>query len=154
MATKNRVRQNVSPCNDPARHSRLTAMQIQRLRRFTLHVLLAWVLVLATGVANACVITMHLPIGGDTHQTMRDEADCHDHASNDTKPPCERCCDEPSALPQQAVKHGDPSGLFPAALPAPSFTHFAAGLAARLDSHQLRWRATVPIPIAFLRLAL
>ena len=142
-------------------------MQTQRLRRFALHVLLAWVLALATGVVNACVMQMHLPDSAhasahdghsfeeDAHHSMLDESDGHDPASHTGKPPSDRCCDEPSALPQQAVKQqSDSPGFFLAPLPAPAFTLFAAARAARFDSGRLRWGATIPIPIAFLRLAL
>jgi hypothetical protein len=149
------------------RHSALTAMQIQRLRRFALHVLLAWVFALATGVVNACVMQVDLPesahasahgghaLVGDADHSMPHETDGHEHESHAGKPPCERCCDEPSALPQQAAsqKSDSPSGFWLVSLPAPSFT-WAASRVARLDGIPPRWGATIPIPIAFLRLAL
>jgi len=36
-------------------------MQTQRLRRFALHVLLAWLFALATGFVNACVMQSQFP---------------------------------------------------------------------------------------------
>jgi hypothetical protein len=143
-------------------------MQTQRLRRFALHVLLAWLFALASGFVNACVMQSQFPDeaqavahGGhgpamDADHSMAHEAD-GDHGSHSGKPPCERCCDERTALPQQPAKlqSDTPSGFWLATLPAPLFTNPAASQTdARLDSSQLRWVATIPIPIAFLRLAL
>jgi hypothetical protein len=144
-------------------------MQTQRLRRFALHVLLAWLFALATGVVNACVMQSQFPgeqyavaHGDYSHATdadhsMAHEADGHDHGSHASKPPCERCCDDRTALPQQPIKlqTDSPSGFWLAAPPAPAVTNLAASQAdSRFDISQLRWIATVPIPIAFLRLAL
>lgn len=140
-------------------------MQTQRLRRLALHVLFAWLFVLATGIVNACVVRAELPdaahgghaLAMDGDQTTAHETLGHDHDDHSGKAPCERCCDEPSVLPQQPAKQqsDSPSGFWLAALPASSFTHPAASRAdARLDSSEIRWGASIPIPIAFLRLTL
>lgn len=144
-------------------------MQTQRLRRFALHVLLAWLFALATGVVNACVMGVQLPdatasvvhgahaVATDAVHAAAHEADDPAHESISGKPPCERSCDEPSVLPQQAVKQqsDSPSGFWLAALPASSPASPAVSPAdTRLDSSQIRWGPAIPIPIAFLRLAL
>jgi hypothetical protein len=143
-------------------------MQTQRLRRFAVHVLLAWLFALGSGFVNACVMQSQFPDeahavahGGhglaiDSDHSMAHEADGADHASHSGKQPCERCCDDRTVLPQQPVKlqSDSPSGFWLPALPAP-FTYPAALQASdRLDSSELRWHAVIPIPIAFLRLAL
>jgi hypothetical protein len=144
-------------------------MQTQRLRRFALHVLLAWLLALGSGFVNACVMPSPFPdevsseahgghdVAVDADHSIAHEADGHADASHSGKPPCERCCDDRTALPQQPAKlqSDSPSGFWLAALPAPPFAKLAASQAvARLDTGQLRWGATIPIPIVFLRLAL
>lgn len=144
-------------------------MQTQRLRRLALHVLLAWLLVLATGVVNACVVRAQLAdanpaaahgghaIALDADHMAGHEASAVGQNEGISQPPCERCCDEPSVLPQQAAKQqsDSPNGFWLAALPAPSFASAAASSHdTRLDSSQIRWGPAIPIPIAFLRLAL
>lgn len=144
-------------------------MQTQRLRRLALHVLIAWLLALATGVVNACVMRAQLAdaapavthgghgIAMDANHVAAHEVDAASHESLSGKPPCDRCCDEPSVLPQQATKQqsDSPSGFWLAALPAPSFANPVVSSGdSRLDSSQIRWGPAIPIPIAFLRLAL
>lgn len=142
--------------------------QTQRLRRLAVHVLLAWLFALSTGIVNACVVQAGLPNSADSvahgnHEAVKalDQAEVSggtgdDHESHPGNPPCERCCDEPSALPQAAKQHSEPlNGFWLASAPAPSFTFQAVSEAnGTLDSRHIRWRAAIPISIAFLRLTL
>jgi hypothetical protein len=143
-------------------------MQAQRLRRLALHVLLAWLLALGAGVVNACVVQSgihnpgHPAAHGDPHavkpqaHVQAHDAAAHGHESHPDTPPCERCCDDPSALPQAAKQPNQPlSGFWLASAPIPSFIFQALSeVDGALDSSSVRWRATIPISIAFLRLTL
>ena len=135
-------------------------MQTQHLRRLAVHVLLLWLFAFSTGIVNACVVQMHLAqsehamlhAGHDTNV-----APCHDQEADHSNLPCERFCDEPSAVAQPVKQQSDTtSHSWPAAAPAPSFEFRALSGAGNgtLASIPLRWAATVPIPIAFLRLTL
>ena len=142
--------------------------QPQRLRRFAVHVLLFWLFGLGTGVVNACVMQTGMVDGtaavaqanadpeqhADPAQML--QADADDHECDHTRPPCERLCDGPSAVPQAEKQHSNPlSGFWLAAAPIPSFNFQSrAEPPGTLASAHERRRTTVPIPIAFLRLAL
>jgi len=152
-------------------HSAVTTMQTQRLRRWAVHVLLAWLLTLGAGIVNACVVQLELhnratiaahghgaalkalshasAEGGAHHQHSEGDSD---HASN---VPCERFCDEPSAVPQQAKQKSDSAAaLWPAFPPPAPFVLPIPETDVMPGSRPVAWRATVPIPIAFLRLTL
>jgi hypothetical protein len=147
--------------------------QSRRLRRFAAHVLLVWLFALGTGIANACVVQLHLQQAG--HPVAHDhqhgalaagqdqnadaranvQSPCHDGA-NRTPPPCERLCDGPSAVPQTERQAVDLlSGFWLAPAPLPSFDFQVAAAPARIvPGESTAWRRPVPISIAFLRLAL
>jgi hypothetical protein len=78
--------------------------QSRRLRRFAAHVLLVWLFALGAGIANACVVQLHLQPAGHAaafhaQQALADSQDqdaqaeaqspCHDSIHH-TPPPCER----------------------------------------------------------------
>jgi hypothetical protein len=140
--------------------------QPQRLRQLAVYVLLAWLFGLATGVVNACVarsdaspaahsvahaVAVQAPaFDAVAQEPMDDEQGC-DH----NRPPCERLCDGPSAVTQAEKHQSNPLSGFWLAPPVPSF-HFPRlavlnGLAAGAEPG---WPASIPIPIAFLRLTL
>lgn len=138
----------------------------QRLRRLAAHVLLAWLFALTTGIANACILQaerhdsapamVHSAHGTALGVEQSQAQDAHDHESHSGNPPCERYCDGPSAVTQSAKQQGDtPSGFWVASIAALPFTAESRSEAdGGLDSSQVRWGATIPIPIAFLRLTL
>jgi hypothetical protein len=142
--------------------------QPHRLRRFAAQVLLVWLFGLGTAIVNACVVHPGPRHGAafmaqvhDREAQLADPADMQsagdDHECDHSRPPCERLCDGPSAVPSQAEKQqSNPLGAFwLAAAPIPSFN-----FQSRVEPHATlagahdRWRTTVPIPIAFLRLTL
>ena len=148
----------------------------QRLRRFAVHVLLVWLFALGTGIVNACVVQLHMqqpaqvavqPALHDNQQVAAlddEEADCatlHAHhqqgdQADPSRLPCERLCDAPSVAPQPEKQQSTLlSGFWLAPAPVPSFDFQSsvepAGIA---PSEDARWRRTIPIAIAFLRLAL
>jgi hypothetical protein len=136
-------------------------MQTQRLRRFAVHVLLLWLFAFSTGIVNACVVQMHF--GQPEHAMlhgdhgMHHQASGHEHQTDHSNLPCERFCDEPSAVAQPVKQQSDSaSHSWPAAPPAPSFEFQAlsGAVTGTPASIPIRWAATVPIPIAFLRLTL
>ena len=150
--------------------------QPQRLRRFAVQVLLVWLFALGTGIVNACVVQLHMlppaPIAaqsvwGDNQQmaSLDDEAaDCatvhenHQPGDQTARPhlPCERLCDGPSIAPQPEKQQSNLlSGFWLAPAPVPSFDFQSSVDPVRIaPSEDARWRRTIPISIAFLRLAL
>jgi hypothetical protein len=148
--------------------NRLMLSQPQRLRRFAVYVLLVWLFGLGSGIVNACVVQLgfHNPAhaaahGGDhraavlqaaqASQATGDEQDC-DH----THPPCERLCDAPSVVPQAEKQQSNPlTGFLLAPAPIPSFNFQPRAEAGEtIASAHWRWRKSIPISIAFLRLTL
>jgi hypothetical protein len=151
--------------------------QPQRLRRFAVHVLLVWLFALGTSIANACVVQLHMQQPAQVaaqpalqgHPQMAavpaDEAvDCaalHGHQqtgdqADRTHPPCERLCDAPSVVPQPEKQQSNLlSGFWLAPAPVPPFDFQSSIEPVRIaPSDDARWRKTIPISIAFLRLAL
>jgi hypothetical protein len=147
-----------------------TQPQPQRLRRFAAHVLLVWLFALGTGIANACVVQLHMqqPALHDHPQMAAapaDEgADCatvHGHQqtgdqADRTHPPCERLCDAPSVAPQPEKQQSNLlSSFWLAPAPVPSFDFQSSIEPVRIaPSDNARWHRTIPVSIAFLRLAL
>ena len=136
-------------------------MQTQSLRRLAVRVLLLWLFAFGTGIVNACVVQMHF--GQPEHAMLHAGQGMDHHAQAPGEPtghgnlPCERFCDEASAVAQPVKQQSDSASYsWPAAAPAPSFEFQALSGAGHgtLASIPLRWAATVPIPIAFLRLTL
>jgi hypothetical protein len=144
----------------------------RRLRRFAAYVLLVWLFGLGSGIVNACVVADQLrqvehatvPAHHDhgamaLHSAAAEDAQpgAHDESGNDlARPPCERLCDAPPAAPQADKQSANPLGagwLAAAPLPSFDFRPLARPSAATPDAG-LRWVATIPIPIAFLRLTL
>jgi hypothetical protein len=138
--------------------------QTRSLRRLAVYVLLAWLFALTTGFVNACIVQAEVSDSAHSVAHPRHAGD-HGHAyemsagpheSQVAHPPCERFCDEPSALPQPAKLQADASsGLWFAYAPLSSFFFQALSEPdATLGSRDVRQRSTIPIPIAFLRLTL
>jgi hypothetical protein len=139
--------------------------QPRQIRRLAAHVLLVWLFVLGVGVANACVVQMGLHHSAETvapcHEAVLESAQSGqatqgDHQPDRTHPPCQRLCDGPSAVTQAEKTQSNPlNGFWLASAPLPSVTFQSwaepSGIVPSDDPH---WRQAVPIPIAFLRLAL
>ncbi len=145
----------------------------RRLRRFAAWVLLVWLFGLASGIANACIVSAQwrqvdaaaLAAGHDhsamadgdlADMDMRHGAAGHDHGGKTPPPACERLCDAPAAAPQADKSASQTLSAFwlaPAPLPAVTMRP-APPPAAPPPIDELRWAATIPISIAFLRLAL
>jgi hypothetical protein len=134
-------------------------MPTYRVRRLAVHVLLVWLFALTTGIVNACVVTV---ASIDAAALVATEAKVqhpggHHHESDHVNPPCERFCDESSVIPPAAKQQGDfENGSWPAMGPVSSPFQPRASFLAKgaLDSESIRWRATIPFSIAFLRLNL
>lgn len=137
-----------------------------RLRRFAACVLLLWLFGLASGVVNACVVASGLRHAA--HAAAMEAAQPqaahganaaaaqHDHDGHDEQPPCERLCDEPAAPTQADKQQASPlSGFWLAAAPLPALPQWqAVTKRAPLPRTEPASRAAIPIPIAYLRLAL
>lgn len=134
-----------------------------RLRRFAACVLLLWLFGLASGVVNACVVASGLRHAA--HAAALEAA--HDHAAyggdaalaqhdHEEQRPCERLCDEPVAPTQADKQQSSPlTGFWLAAAPLAALPHWQAGpRRGPLPRAEPASRAAVPIPIAYLRLAL
>ena len=140
-------------------------MQTQRLRRFAIHVLFAWLFALGTGFANACVVqeqvrqSAHSVMNGHRAPVIHTSSDCaagHDHAAHARNAPCEQFLSDRSALPNAAKQQSHSTSEVslapaPAAIPVVLATPEAAGT---VKSEPERPPPGIPIPIAFLRLTL
>lgn len=140
-----------------------------RLRRLAACVLLLWLFGLTSGVVNACVVASGLRHAAHvaTVEAARDRAaqpahaatalglQC-DHDGHDDAPPCERLCDEPVAPAQADKQQASPlSGFWLAAAPLVAVPQWQpAAPRAPLPRAEPGSRTAVPIPIAYLRLAL
>lgn len=146
----------------------------QRLRRIAAQVLLMWLFALSAGIANACVLEAqsrrdaaslvhdidHVAVAavhGDHPSEHPSEHLQGSPGSPDPgKAPCVKFCDEPSAAAQVLKTQVDPpagawlAGVSPS---APAVDAPSDGAAVHVARHA-PWRPSVPIPIAFLRLAL
>lgn len=147
--------------------------QPQRLRRLAVHVLLVWLFALGTGIVNACVVQVqlhpaahsvahgHPGMGAVPDQGTFPDAVVHQHHQHEQQadrshPPCERLCDAPSVAPQPEKQQSNLlSGFWLAPAPIPSFNFQSSIEPDRIvPGTQVGWRKSIPIPIAFLRLAL
>ena len=147
--------------------------QSQRLRRFAVHVLLVWLFALGTGIVNACVVQLHMqqPAHAAAHDAQAmiagavdEETDCaslhgQQQAGDQTdhsRPACERLCDAPSVAPQPEKQQSNlASGFWLAPAPVLSFDFQSSVEPLRIAPRDdARWRKSIPISIAFLRLAL
>ena len=148
----------------------------QRLRRFAAHVLLMWLFALGTSIANACVVQLHMQqpaqiaaqpamhdhqhmaaaLGDEDAAATPQQHHQHGDQADRTHPPCERLCDAPSVAPQPEKQQSNLlSGFWLAPAPVPSFDFQSSIEPVRIaPSDDARWRKTIPISIAFLRLAL
>lgn len=137
-----------------------------RLRRLAASVLLLWLFGLTSGVVNACVVASGLRhvAHAVAVEAARDHgaphahaaAAQHDHDGRGEQPPCERLCDEPGAPTQADKQQASPlSGFWLAAAPPVSLPQWQA-IARRVPLPRAGpvSRTAVPIPIAYLRLAL
>lgn len=138
-----------------------------RLHRLAACVVLLWLFALTSGVVNACVVASGLRHAA--HAVAADAAQDHaahaTHAAathgaqyeeHDDQPPCERLCDEPVAPVQADKQQGSVlSGFWLAAAPLPSCQQWLTdATTAPLALAEPASRTAIPIPIAFLRLAL
>ena len=144
----------------------------RRLRRLAAYVLLVWLFGLGSGIVNACVVAVQLrhvehaavqahhdhgAMAVDSAVAENAHPGAHDDGQgNLARPPCERLCDGPPAAPQADKQSVNPLGTaWLAAAPLPSFDfRLLARPSATTPDAGLRWVATIPIPIAFLRLTL
>lgn len=140
-----------------------------RHRRLAACVLLLWLFGLASGVVNACVVASGLRHAAHaaTVEAAQDRAAHpahaavahgaqHDHDGHAEKPQCERLCNEPVAPAQADKQQGSPlSGFWLAAAPLASSPQWqAVTRQAPLPRAEPASRTAIPIPIAYLRLAL
>lgn len=140
-----------------------------RLRRLAACVLLLWLFGLTSGVVNACVVASglrhaaHAAAAEAAQDRATPAADAaaaagwqHDHDGHHEKPPCERLCDEPAAPTQADKQQASPlSGFWLAAAPLASVPQWPAMVrTAPLARGATASRTAIPIPIAYLRLAL
>lgn len=137
-----------------------------RLRRFAACVLLLWLFGLASGVVNACVVASGLRHAA--HAAAVEAAWDHaahgaaaagaqsGHEDHDEQPPCERLCDEPVAPAQADKQQSSPlTGFWLAATPLATPPQWQADTRrAPLPRTEPASRTAIPIPIAYLRLAL
>lgn len=138
--------------------------QPQRLRRLAAQVLLMWLFALASCVVNACMLApgaQHAAYGDPAQQGQHAHMPCglaDGHSSPPaSKTPCAKFCEEPSANAQTV--NIQPNDTFnPVGLPMgppPSFgTPVLVEVVDTPSPEPVIWRASVPIPIAFLRLTL
>jgi hypothetical protein len=147
--------------------------QRQRLRRLAAQVLLMWLFALGAGIVNACVIEPELrhaaafAAHGQDDQHHAASHLRHDHAAgsighkhrspHSSKAPCAKFCDEPSASTQPLKQQADEFNAVSLATgPISSFTLSDMSLppGGVSGAEPERSRGAIPIPIAFLRLAL
>lgn len=143
--------------------------QRQRLRRLAAQVLLMWLFTLTSCVVNACMLApgAQHAMQGDPKQQPVAQQEPHAHAPCGladkhsslpaSKTPCAKFCEEPSANAQTV--NVQPNDTFnPVWLPmGPPLTLGTPVLMEVVDTPSAEpviWRASVPIPIAFLRLTL
>lgn len=137
----------------------------QRLRSLAARVLLAWLLALGVGVADACVVQAAAAQITGTHEAAGPGANCPAHGGAEEARPaphadkllCLKVCGEDAA---KAANH-QPQPLDPGAVawlapvPAPLWPEAAAvNSVGEPPEVAAPSPARVPIPIAFLRLAL
>lgn len=133
----------------------------KQLRTLAAYMLLVWVLALATGVVNACVVELSAavsgvsPMRGHHHDPDGTPPDQHQPPSSEKVACIKFCGDEASGVPTAKLPFD--AGSFPglALLPTlsmPTSADEAWLLVVRADSGPPLER--VPIPIAFCRLTL
>ena len=128
-----------------------------------------WLLALGAGIVNACALEPELrhPAITAAHDQHHSGSGNHDHDSHRSgghdhpsphadNAPCAKFCDEPSTGAQTLEPQIDPfHAIGLAAPPVNSLTlHATTPLASSFAAHRELWRPAIPIPIAFLRLAL
>lgn len=141
-----------------------------RIRRLAAYVLLLWVFGLASGIVNACVlgsdsrhavhavaVAVHVHHAGMAMDDMDGHAG-HEHPADQGKPACERLCDAPVAARAADNELASAlAGFWLAAAPLPMVAPRAVepvDADAPPPEGAPRVRQAVPLPIAFLRLAL
>ncbi|MBL8351099.1 MAG: hypothetical protein JNL87_12405 [Burkholderiaceae bacterium] len=144
--------------------------QPPRVRRLAAKLLLVWLFALATGIVNACVIApgMHSMTSQgrtDEHAAVQPAAGEHaagcpdgpdDDSAARSQGPCAKfCADESSGVPaaKQAFDPWPALGIAVVPTMALAVADAGPGPVDRLDGAPRR-RASLPIPIAFLRLTL
>lgn len=146
--------------------------QTARVRRLAARVLLVWLFALASGLVNACVIAPQLySFKSEQRQAPKSDAvsgattqvehagcpDCPDEGTTSVSPgPCGKfCLDEASSVPTAKLALDPGPALGIALVPTMALSVAEAGprLVPRLDASPPP-KARVPVPIAFLRLAL
>ncbi|HJV70107.1 hypothetical protein [Ideonella sp.] len=138
--------------------------QAQRLRSLAARVLLAWLLALGVGIADACVVHAAAAQLAAPQVGAHDGAHCPAHAGAAKAQPaphadklvCLKVCGEDAAKAASAKQQLDPGTIaWLAPPPAPLWQDAAAADAQREPlAEAARPPSRVPIPIAFLRLTL
>jgi hypothetical protein len=134
--------------------------QPRRLRSFAARVLLAWLLALGVGVADACVVQAAAAQLAGPHDGVNcaahAEATKADQGPHAGKLLCLKVCGEDAAKATSAKQQLDPGTIaWLAPPPAPLWPGAAAADAQREPrADAAPPRAPVPLPIAFLRLTL
>ena len=130
------------------------------IRRQAATLLLAWVFALVSGVVNACIVGLDAGgaehIAGHGHSWMAAEMHDHGPAPEATTPCAKFCDDESSSVPPTPGSTPQVSfGAWMAPAPLPAWTAPARGDGRdAFTGPAVEGQGRIPIPIAFLRLAL
>ncbi len=143
--------------------------QPKRIRRVAAQVLLAWLIALGVGIANACVVEPGFSEGGvSISHVGHDQASAHEshdghdqdgpkhHSPHDGKAPCVKFCDESTVGAQPVKQQVDPfSPVWLGPIPSDSIAiEHTPTLVGPQAIDSIRWRPAIPIAIVFLRLTL
>ena len=144
--------------------------QPHRLRRIAAQWLCAWLLLLAVGIVNACVLVpgvrhgraaaaQHEQVGAAAHAVMSQghAAGMHDHGSpHRDMTACAKACNQASTGAQTVKPQIDPfTAIWLAPAPADSpVIEAAPRVASGSVAGHPPWRPAIPIRIAFLHLSL
>lgn len=132
----------------------------RQIRRLAAQVLLAWVFALASGIAHACIVGLEsAPAAraqGHGHELAVDD---HEHAAGmAASSPCAKFCDDESSVVPASAAAGSVVATFGAWMapsPQSAWPTFADEAGAAVGGAEpAPEHGRIPIPIAFLRLAL
>lgn len=149
----------------------------QQLRRWALRVLLVWLFGIGLGVANACLAAQQFAGGDEAFQAVADAqaaddaaapADCehhsvavldqswHDQQDSSPKSNCESFCERAGVTipPQKSVLDNYQFHALPLPMVAALVVPASVDVSAHVGVARRDGARPLPIPIAFLRLAL
>jgi hypothetical protein len=149
----------------------------QQLRRWALRVLFVWLFGLGLGVANACLAAQQLAGGGDTfhgkaevqaadfaaaqagcehHSIAAPDQSRHDPDDSLPKSNCESFCERAGVTipPQKSVLDNYQFHVLPPPMLAALIVPASVDMSADVGAPRRDGARPLPIPIAFLRLAL